>query len=72
MVDQGDSHAGHRRAPAAIKDAQKRWLTDDGISNITLLWATNNVPFYTHVKNYFQPGPTFYGNWSFRHVWLER
>ena len=57
---------------ASIKDAQKRWLTDDGISNITLLWATNNVPFYTHVKNYFQPGPTFYGNWSFRHVWLER
>ena len=57
---------------ASIKDAQMRWLTDDGISNITLLWATNNVPFYTHVKNYFQPGPTFYGNWSFRHVWLER
>ena len=57
---------------AAIKDAQKRWLTDDGVSNITILWATNNVPFYTHVKNYFQPGPTFYGNWSFRHVWLDR
>ena len=57
---------------ASIKDAQMRWLTDDGVSNITLLWATNNVPFYTHVKNYFQPGPTFYGNWSFRHVWLDR
>jgi len=56
---------------AMIKDAQKRWLTNEGISNITVLWATNNVPFYKHVKNY-NPGPTFYGNWSFRHVWLDR
>lgn len=53
-----------------VKQIQRKILSED-TSVINMVMATSNAPRWSYVKNFY-PGPTPYGEHSFRHVWLER
>jgi len=53
-----------------VKQMQRTVLSED-TSVINLVMATSNAPRWSYVKNFY-PGPTPYGEHSYRHVWLDR